>query len=310
MSTPFPIIDLSKIGLQKKCSEIDRQALETVADQLKNSLCKFGACYCTNHGIEYEDKYVKRFEKFYKQPLDVKTQHLRGTRRDFGYSPIGQEKINLERPGDLKECFNYQPADDPNDWKNNDFPSACREMFNDCEILGYRMLDALSIALGQNQTFLREGHRKIGTRENPTTFRTLYYPPVTTTNLEPSRIRFGEHSDYGTISFVFQDDVGGLEINVKDQGFVQAIPIPGTLLLIAADLLQRWTEDKVPAVVHRVLIPEDEHMKTKPRQSAVFFILPDHDFVVSPMYGSTKYKPITCLEYLQPKMEALADVKY
>jgi isopenicillin N synthase-like dioxygenase len=98
---------------------------------------------------------VNTFGKFFKQPLEVKTQHLRGMRRDFGYTPIGQERPNLERPGDFKESFNYQPADDPNDWANNDFPSACREMFNDCEILGYRMLDALSIALGQNQTFLR-----------------------------------------------------------------------------------------------------------------------------------------------------------
>jgi isopenicillin N synthase-like dioxygenase len=128
--------------------------------------------------------------------------------------------------------------------------------------------------------------------------------------LEHNQTRLGEHSDYGTISFLFQDSVGGLEIEVKDKGFIQATPIPGTILVIAANLLQRWSADSVPSLVHRVMIPDDEKTKRKARQSTVFFLLPDHDYLVKPMDGSTKYKPITCLEYLQPIIEGIAGVTY
>jgi isopenicillin N synthase-like dioxygenase len=47
-----------------------------------------------------------------------------------------------------------------------------------------------------------------------------------------------QHSDYGTVPFIFQDDVDGLEIEVKDKGFVHAMPIPGTILVVAGNLLQ------------------------------------------------------------------------
>ncbi|XP_045209160.2 uncharacterized protein LOC123561061 isoform X2 [Mercenaria mercenaria] len=309
--SPIPVVDVDKIGMHRKSDEIDKASLEAVALSLKNSFCKYGVCYFKNHGIEYEDKFIHISEAFFKQPLDVKTQHLRGTRRDFGYSPVGQEKANLENPVDLKESFNYQPGDDQDDWMDNAFPDACKEMFGQCSVFGYRVLDALSLALGQRQTFLRDSSARIGTQDNPTTLRSLYYPPIPLDmTTKPGEIRFPEHSDYGTISFLFQDEVGGLEVDFPGKGFVEVIPIPGTILVIAADLLQRWTADAVVSTPHRVLIPAEESKKRKPRQSAVFFILPDNDYVVKPLDGSTKYKPITCMEYLRPKMTQLVGVTY
>lgn len=54
-----------------------------------------------------------------------------------------------------------------------------------------------------------------GAQKNATTFRSLYYPslsdiPDSELNA-PGVVRCGEHSDYGTITLLMQDELGGLE---------------------------------------------------------------------------------------------------
>ena len=81
-----------------------------------------------------------------------------------------------------------------------------------------------------------------------------------------------------------------------------ATPIPGTILLNAGDLLQLWTSGRYPATVHRVLVPREEIRRRSKRQSMAFFIAPDNDVIVSPLDGSSKYPPISALEYLETRL--------
>ena len=56
-------------------------------------------------------------------------------------------------------------------------------------------------------------HGSIGTSENATALRLLYYPPLPEeSTIKPEQVRCGEHSDYGSITLLFQDSVGGLEV--------------------------------------------------------------------------------------------------
>lgn len=48
--------------------------------------------------------------------------------------------------------------------------------------------------------------------KNRTIFRTLYYPSLADADIEPGIVRCGAHSDYGTITLLLQDDMGGLEV--------------------------------------------------------------------------------------------------
>ena len=48
--------------------------------------------------------------------------------------------------------------------------------------------------------------------KNATTFRTLYYPTLSDSEIQPGVVRCGAHSDYGTITLLLQDGVGGLEV--------------------------------------------------------------------------------------------------
>jgi isopenicillin N synthase-like dioxygenase len=48
--------------------------------------------------------------------------------------------------------------------------------------------------------------------KNATTFRTLYYPSLSASDIQPGVVRCGAHSDYGTVTLLLQDGVGGLEV--------------------------------------------------------------------------------------------------
>lgn len=52
--------------------------------------------------------------------------------------------------------------------------------------------------------------------KNASTFRTLYYPSLSDNDIQPGVVRCGAHSDYGTITLLLQDNVGGLEVFKKD----------------------------------------------------------------------------------------------
>ncbi|XP_060606311.1 uncharacterized protein LOC132758632 [Ruditapes philippinarum] len=279
----FPVIDVDGIAIYRTSRDIDVDTLASVGKKVTDALCEFGVCYIKNHGIDrgFIDQYFALAEEFFKQPREVKMKYVHGPKQEFGYYPYEHENLNTQRPGDLKESFNYHPVDDQADWENKEFYKACKELFDRCTTFGNNILDALSLGLGLNQRFLRDEHRYIGQMKNLSALRTLFYPPLPSDiSVKHDQIRLGEHSDYGTVSFLFQDDVGGLEVNMPGHGIVPVTPVPGTIVLFAADLLQRWTSDSLTAVKHMVNIPEVESQRRKPRQSVVFFINPDNECIV------------------------------
>ena len=61
------------------------------------------------------------------------------------------------------------------------------------------------------------------------------------------------HSDYGMITLLSQDPIGGLELRKRDGEWIGAPFIPGTLVINIGDLFQRWTNDVYRSNLHRVV---------------------------------------------------------
>lgn len=177
------------------------------------------------------------------------------------------------------------------------FYDVFKSLFTSAQELGNRVLDLMSIGLNIDRSFLRDCHKNVGKKDNQTTLRSLYYPRISK-EVKPGQVRCGEHSDYGSITLLFQDDVGGLEVKPVGADYIPATPIPGTVLVNLGDLMQRWTADKLVATKHRVLIPEEEVMLSKGRQSIAFFIHPDDDVIIKCLDGSGKYEEISSIDYL------------
>lgn len=157
--------------------------------------------------------------------------------------------------------------------------------------------------------------------------------------MSAQRLRSGEitrnlaHSDFGTLTLLFQDDVGGLEIvDLKSTNTVSSAeaensgrfkhidPKPGTIVVNIGYLLMRWSNGRWKNTIHRVSEPragtpgEGDGIgdKTIPqRHSIAFFSSPDPETIVEALPGCwseqvpKKWKPINAGDYLRRKTAAM-----
>ncbi|KAJ9637907.1 hypothetical protein H2199_007402 [Coniosporium tulheliwenetii] len=94
--------------------------------------------------------------------------------------------------------------------------------------------------------------------------RLLYYPAINDNSYNPSLdIRAGAHSDYGSITLLFQlPSQPGLEILTPNNTWapVPVNPLNQTvppILVNIGDLLSYWTNGLLKSTVHRVIFPKD-----------------------------------------------------
>ena len=100
-------------------------------------------------------------------------------------------------------------------------------MFSAFADLSFKALEALSYGLDLSVDFFKKSHSLIGQTGNRTTLRSHYYPPLSGNNAPAdNQIRCGEHTDFGTITFLVLDEVGGFEALIPEKGFVPVKPIP------------------------------------------------------------------------------------
>ena len=89
--------------------------------------------------------------------------------------------------------------------------------------------------------------------------------------------------DYGLITLLYQDEIGGLEVKGCNSTWVPATPVNDAIVVNAGDFLEIYTNGKLPATVHRVVVPEEEVKRKTCRQSIVFFVHPDHETTIQPL---------------------------
>ncbi|XP_077986048.1 uncharacterized protein LOC144440545 [Glandiceps talaboti] len=303
-----PVVDFSAYSVDRNSP--DSELFPKLIDDVHDAFTTIGFVYLKNHGID--ERTIKNAftisRQFFELPTEVKVKYARPLdySSNDGYVGIEVETLNpSERPGDYKEAFNCMRFCEQTPDEVPEFKQAMQDLFDTCTVLCNRLLEIMGRGLKLEDPFLFVKANKLaGTAANDTTMRTLYYPPIPENiQLKPNQIRCGEHSDYGSLTLLFQDNHGGLELKAKDGNFIPANPIEGTVVVNIADLMQRWTTDKLISTVHRVVIPDIAASKTSCRQSLAYFSHPDSATVVRCIDGNDKYPPITGGDYLQQKFE-------
>ena len=104
------------------------------------------------------------------------------------------------------------------------------------------------------------------------TLRLLHYPayPVGT-----GRIGAGEHTDYGNITLLATDNVGGLEVRTRAALGSPRRSMPDAFVVNIGDCLMRWTNDIYVSTPHRVV-----NRSGRERYSIAFFFDPNPDALV------------------------------
>ncbi|XP_044213150.1 proline hydroxylase buaE isoform X4 [Thunnus albacares] len=237
-------------------------------------------------------------KRFFLQPDEQKQPFSRksfANNPNHGWVSLETERLNPLRPGDLKEAFNTASLRPDIKWPSAEFQEIQRSFFMRCKDLSLRVLRVMAHSLGLDPEVFLGAHRLIGTDGNATTLRSLYYPPVNREQAKEGQLRCGEHSDYGSITLLFQGS-GGLQVLSRSGEFIDAPSIPGAVLINIADLMQRWTSDHFVSVRHRVLLPPAGDSST--RQSLAFFVQPDDEALITCCDGSDKYPPVTAGAYI------------
>jgi len=115
------------------------------------------------------------------------------------------------------------------------------------------------------------------------------------------------------LTLLFQDDRGGLQVKSPNDTFVDATPIPDTIVVNAGDLLARWSNDTIKSTKHRVVEPPlkegQEVGDTYPaRYSVAYFCNPNFDRFIDAIPGTyesvgKKYEGVNSGDYLVRRLE-------
>ncbi|XP_064169757.1 uncharacterized protein si:dkey-10o6.2 [Anguilla rostrata] len=306
MNIGLPVVDFDAYRLGVDVDVADEK-LDVLAKELKTAFTDVGFVYLKNNGISQEevDAIMDISENFFLLPDKEKMPFRRGSYSEVnhGYVCAGSERLNPQRASDLKEAFNITTLNPNVKWPSNDVVPDFREkllsFFQRCKDLSLRVLRVLELSLGVAPDVFLGKHSMVGEEQNGTTLRLLHYPPVRPESVKEGQVRCGEHSDFGTITMVFQGPGGGLQVLDRTGNYFDAPSIPGTVLINIGDLMQRWTADVFLSAIHRVLLPPTGDMST--RQSIAFFLHPNDDARITCTDGSDKYPPVNALDYLNER---------
>ena len=274
---------------------IDFQS-NTVLDEIREAYTTVGFAVFTNTLNPKDQQTMHHWfdymKQFFELDLGTKKQYSYQAENNLGYSVMGAENVDPTAPKDMKESFNYNDTRMPEElWPEEvDLRTTGLETIRIADDLTLRILTKFD-------TILDSGTTLVDAHQNPyNTTRVIHYPAYTGP-LEDKQMRIGEHSDYGTITLLWQiNDVPGLQ--VQDLGGVWH-PVPyaeNGVVVNIGDLLQRWTNDYFVSTKHRVV---NSHIHI-PRYSMPHFVDPTPGTIVKNLTNDpSKYEPIESLAYLK-----------
>eukprot|EP00111_Clytia_hemisphaerica_P021523 TCONS_00063313-protein len=287
----FPIVDISYLSNNFEDSaqwkdNIQFQndlKIKQLAQELRAGFETWGFLYIKGHNIpdNLVNNVFGKSKTFFDRPYDHKSKYPRGEGIGEGWLGPENEVFDSSLPRDMKEAFDFRPNTEIPDKLSKDMPNlvgGMTELFDHCTELSLKFLRLLAVALDIDTEKYAASHSNMGRCEkNGTSLRSLYYPAIKDTVITDKDRRCREHTDYGTITLLFQDEVGGLEVLSPTGEFVKAVPIPGSIVINAGDMLKDWSHGQYKATIHRVVTPTDQNKCTIARQSMAFFCHPNFD---------------------------------
>ena len=237
------------------------------------------------------NRWHKKMQEFFALPAETKKQYPYNPETNLGYSMVGDENVDPTAPKDLKESFNYNDMRMPNQlWP--DLPGFVASGLDSIYVADRLTLNILR----KFDTILDTGTTLEDAHKQPyNTTRVIHYPAYDGP-IEEKQMRIGEHSDYGTITLLWQiNDVPGLEVQDLE-GTWHPVPYAQDGVVVnIGDLLQRWTNDYFKSTKHRVV---NSHID-KERFSMPHFVDPTPGTIVENLRDEpAKYEPIESKEYL------------
>lgn len=189
------------------------------------------------------------------------------------------------------------------------------EAFEKLEQISASIMEALEVAFNlPSGAFLDRMTHK----DNASEMRLNHYPAIDINDIKRGGVsRIWPHFDLGVITLLFQDGVGGLEFEDREQRDTfdrVECATQAEMVVNVSETLQRWTNDTLPAGLHRVNVPhylEDKDVGTLPeRYSIAYFCKADRGASVGPLTqfvqegSKPMYQEMSAIEYHQQRLQS------
>ena len=302
----IPVVDLAPFtGSGRK--------VDTARD-IHAALSNIGFMYVKNHGVSANliaEAYAvsKRFFDLPQAEKDALTITQSGVAL-HGYTGSFQENTDPEKTKDYKEVFDLgrmasdghtRPFFGPTPWPVAlpDFPRIMQDYHAAMLALAHRLMAGIALSLGLEETYFEPMMKEpIGIQ------RLLHYPPQDRV-ADDSLIGIGAHTDYGFLTILSQDDVGGLQVLNRDKVWIDAPPIEGTFIVNIGDMLQMLTNGHYLANLHRVI-----NVSGRERYSIPCFFDLDYHTTIAPLdrfvspTTPARYPPVVCGDHKWARYKA------
>ncbi len=280
-SATLPVIDIAPLFAR------DGAARAAVAKRIEAACRDSGFFYASGHGVS--DDVLARLDgasrRFFALPRAAKEKIAmeRGGAAWRGWFPLEGE-LTSGRPDQKEGLYlgTELPPDHPRvraGWPlhgANLWPAELPELRPAVEAFmaaatraAHALMEGIALALGLDPEYFARTY----TAQPTLLFRIFRYPA----NRGPDTWGVGEHSDYGLLTLLAQDEHGGLQVKTP-RGWIDALPMPGTLVCNIGDMLDRLTGGWFRSTPHRV-----RNISGKDRLSFPLFFDPDFAAEIRPL---------------------------
>jgi isopenicillin N synthase-like dioxygenase len=287
------------------------------AARLDELLCHTGFVLLANHGVEPDIKaaMLDRMRAFFSLPATEKQRlSIANSNAHRGYVGIAAEALDDANTmaGDLKETLDTGP-DHPDDHPDviagtplhgrNQMPDVVgfRAAFDAYRAQAVRAAEraqrAMAMALGRPPGALLEMGDVLYN------LRLIHYPPQDRVTPEAGQLGCGAHTDYGSLTVLADDGVGGLQVMQRGGDWID-VHVPDDLLVMnVGDLMAIWTNDRWVSNPHRVVNPVG-----RDRYSMPLFVTPPYhawiECLPSCVGEGARYPPMQSGPYLMSRFDA------
>ncbi|KAN0036027.1 hypothetical protein ACTA71_005327 [Dictyostelium dimigraforme] len=272
----LPIIDISLLTK-------DENGKKQIAKEINKACKEHGFFYIKNHGVEQSliDQLHCVIKKFFSLPVETKMKWKMGlTNREWlGFFKVGQEitygqvdwkegwYVSNEMEGDINPIHNvplYPTQEQEEQYQIQGFKSTIHSYIEKLTELSQQLMEAISLSLNLPQDYFHSHY----TYDPFILMGLLHYPSFHQENEEiqeikspnpddsagkPEQFGTGQHTDWGLLTVLYQDDVGGLQVKSKDSNeYIDAPPIPGTFICNIGDMFDKMTGGYYLSNLHRV----------------------------------------------------------
>lgn len=315
MSNALPVIDVSGFAPGAPAS----RETDAVAEAIDRACQETGFLLIAGHGISHETRSAmfEQMARFFSLPVSEKEKIAIGRSNCHrGYVALATESLDDAHTmaGDLKETIDSgidhgpdhpevlagTPLHGPNQLP--DLPGF-REVYDqyraEAIAAAERVQRAMARALGMpDEFFLSMG-------EIMYHLRMIHYPPQAKLPPADGQLGCGAHTDYGTITLLADDGVGGLQVMKRDGNWIDAVVPPDLYVCNLGDLFAIWTNDRWVSNPHRVVNPQ-----YRDRYSIPLFVTPPFHARIECLPTcladgeSPRYEPLTAGPYLLSRFDS------